>query len=355
MGHSIFVINTGSTSTKIAVFEDEKKPVSSDITHPKDIPAGHGDMETAYAFREKLILDFLTEHGIDVSRFDCIVSRGCPLRPLEAGVYIINKKMRKEILSGVHGVHASNFGPLIAFDMGKRLGIPAYTADPVTVDELEEEARITGVKEIRRRTIFHALNQRAVGRKHAAVLGLPYEELTLIIAHLGGGVTVGLHKQGRVADVNNALDGEGPFSPERSGSLPARQVAELCFSGKYSPEDIGRILAGSGGFMSLLGTSNMLEVKGWIQSGNPQAELVCRAFLYRLVKEIGALAAATEGMVDGILLTGGIAHWKELVSDIRKKVSWIAPVSVYPGEFEMEALRDSALRVLGGEEIPKEY
>ncbi|QQO11313.1 butyrate kinase [Breznakiella homolactica] len=355
MDQTVFVINPGSTSTKIAVYRDKKRIFSESIPLEISGEEKNAGLEETLRIKKEAISRSLESQGIDLRGFDCIMSRGGVLRPMESGIYRINESMHSEVTASAASGHASGFGLLIAGEMADSLGIPAYIADPVTVDELEDIARITGIKEIRRRSIFHALNQKAVARQHAAILGVPYEELNLIAAHLGGGITIGLHKQGRVTDVNNALDGEGPFTPERSGALPAAAVADLCFSGKYTREETVKLFAGKGGFMSHLGSNDLLKVKEMIAAGDRDADLVYRAFVYNIAKAIGAMAAAGDGMIDGILITGGIARWKELVAAIRAKVSWIAPVSSYPGEFELEALRDAGLRVLRGDEIPREY
>jgi butyrate kinase len=263
--------------------------------------------------------------------------------------------MKADLRTACYGGHASNLGALIADSLGSRLGLPAYISDPVVVDELEDVARVTGIREIKRRSLFHALNQRAVALRHAKSKGVRYEDLILIVAHLGGGVTVGLHKRGRVTDVNNGLDGEGPFSPERAGTIPAGALVTLCFKGERTEHEIRKLLTGQGGFVDLLGSNDVREIELRAAEGDGEADLALRAFGYRLAKEIGALAAAADGKVDAILLTGGIAFAQNIVEGVTRKVSWIAPVSVFPGEGEMEALRDAGLRILRGEDTPVEY
>jgi len=355
MAHTILVINPGSTSTKIAVFRDEETVFSSGISHTSEEIGRFDTVADQLEFREQAIMDLLTSHVIDLKALDCIVARGGLVRPLPHGTYRVNDRMKQDLRTACYGGHASNLGALIADDMASKFQIPAYISDPVVVDELDDVARITGIKSIKRRSIFHALNQRSVALRYAKVKNQRYEDLTLIVAHLGGGITVGLHKRGRVVDVNNGLDGEGPFSPERAGTIPAGDLVGLCFSGTYSEHEIRKLLTGHGGLVSLLGTNDTRDLERWIAEGDRESELVFRSLVYNVAKYIGSLAAAADGRIDGILITGGIAHWKGLTEALTAKVSWIAPVTVYPGEGELEALRDAGLRVLRGEEIPVEY
>ncbi len=355
MSHTILVINPGSTSTKVGVFRDEETVFSSGVSHSVAEIGQFDTVADQLEFREQAILTLLSTHVIDLKALDCIVARGGLVRPLPHGTYRVNDRMKEDLRTACYGGHASNLGALIADSLGSRLGLPAYISDPVVVDELEDVARVTGIKEIRRRSIFHALNQRAVALRHATAAGARYEDLTLIVAHLGGGVTVGLHMRGRVTDVNNGLDGEGPFSPERAGTIPAGALVSLCFSGTRTEHEIRKLLTGQGGFVDLMGSNDVREIELRAAAGDAEADLALRAFVYRLAKEIGALAAAADGKVDAILITGGIAYATGVVEAVTQKVAWIAPVSVHPGEGEMEALRDAGLRVLRGEDIPVEY
>lgn len=355
MSHTILVINPGSTSTKVGVFRDEETVFSSSVSHPVAEIAQFDTVADQLAFREQAVLALLSAHVIDLKALDCIVARGGLVRPLPHGTYRVNDRMKADLRAACYGGHASNLGALIADSLGSRLGLPAYISDPVVVDELEDVARVTGIREIKRRSLFHALNQRAVALRHAKSKGVRYEDLILIVAHLGGGVTVGLHKRGRVTDVNNGLDGEGPFSPERAGTIPAGALVTLCFKGERTEHEIRKLLTGQGGFVDLLGSNDVREIELRAAEGDGEADLALRAFGYRLAKEIGALAAAADGKVDAILLTGGIAFAQNIVEGVTRKVSWIAPVSVFPGEGEMEALRDAGLRILRGEDTPVEY
>lgn len=286
---------------------------------------------------------------------DAIIGRGGLLKPIEGGTYEINEAMLEDLKSGFRGEHASNLGGILAYDIAKDLNIRSFIVDPVVVDELQDVARISGLKGIERVSIFHALNQKAVARKHAKSLGKKYEELNLIVAHLGGGVSVGAHEKGKVIDVPNALNGEGPFSPERAGGLPVGQLIELCFSGKYTKEEIKKMIVGNGGIVSYLGTNDAREVSKRIKEGDKEAELIYYAMAYQVSKEIGACAAVLKGNVDGILITGGIAYDEEFTSWIEERVKFIAPVTIYPGEDELAALAQGGLRVLKGEEEAKIY
>lgn len=355
MPHTILVLNPGSTSTKIGVFRDEEAVFVANVDHPSAEIEKYDTVADQLEFREAAVLSILEAHVVDLKALDCVVARGGLVRPLPHGTYRINDRMKEDLRTACYGGHASNLGALIADQIARKLGKPAFISDPVVVDELEDVARVTGLKGIRRRSIFHALNQRAVSLRYAKSRHARYEDLTLIVAHMGGGVTVGLHRRGRVVDVNNGLDGEGPFSPERAGSIPAGDLVGLCFSGKHTEHEVRKMLTGKGGYVSLLGTNDMRDAEKRAAEGDAEADLVNRAFLYRVSKEIGALAAAAEGKVDAILLTGGIARGKNVTDAIAAKVSWIAPVVAYPGEGELEALRDAGLRVLRGEEMPVEY
>ena len=353
--YRILAINPGSTSTKIAIFDNEKPVMETVLRHQTEEINKYEKISDQYAFRKNMILDTLNENEINITKLSAVVGRGGLLKPIQGGTYEVSERMLEDLKIGVLGEHASNLGGILANEIAKQLNIPAYIVDPVVVDELEEVARISGMPEIPRISIFHALNQKAVARIAARELGKTYETSNIIVAHLGGGVSVGAHKQGRVVDVNNALDGEGPFSPERAGGLPVLDTARLCYSGKFSIEEIKKKLKGKGGLVSYLGTNDGREVNKMIQNGDKKALLIYQAMAYQVAKEIGSCAAALKGKVDCIALTGGIAYDKDFVKWISDKVSFIAPVKVFPGEEEMAALSEGALRVLRGEEEARIY
>ncbi|MFZ5860134.1 MAG: butyrate kinase [Spirochaetota bacterium] len=355
MSLAILVINPGSTSTKVAVFEGGTRILDQSISHSAEEIARFPSIAAQYEFREKAIQDVLLQKNFDAKKLGAVVGRGGLLHPIPGGVYRINEGMKADLLAAKYGEHASNLGALIADAFARPLGIPAFIADPVVVDELDDVARVSGNKLFKRNSIFHALNQKAVARRFAKERGRSYEELNLIVAHMGGGVSIGLHRRGRVVDVNQALNGEGPFSPERSGTLPAGDLAKLCFSGRYTQQEVLKMITGKGGMVSFLGTNDMREVERMREEGNKEADLYFRAFIYQVGKYIGSLAAAAYGKVDGIILTGGIAFWKELTDRITEMVSFIAPVVVYPGEGELEALALAGQMALSGEMEIKEY
>jgi len=355
MSLAILVINPGSTSTKLAVFENGTRILEQSISHSAEEIARYPSIAAQYEFREKAIQDVLVQKNFDAKKLGAVVGRGGLLHPIPGGVYRINEGMKADLLAAKYGEHASNLGALIADVFARSLGIPAFIADPVVVDELDDVARVSGNKLFRRSSIFHALNQKAVARRFAKERGRSYEELNLIVAHMGGGVSIGLHRGGRVVDVNQALNGEGPFSPERSGTLPAGDLAKLCFSGRYTQQEVLKMITGKGGMVSFLGTNDMREVERMREEGNKEADFYFRAFVYQVGKYIGSLAAAAYGKVDGIILTGGIAFWKELTDRIAEMVSFIAPVVVYAGEGELEALALAGQMALSGEIEIKEY
>ncbi len=351
----ILVINPGSTSIKIAVYENEKEILLKTIRHDHTDLAGFNSVGEQYPFRVKIIEDSLKEGGIDTGELSAVIGRGGLLKPIPGGVWRVNSRMLTDLKEGVMGEHASNLGGIIAYNIAEKESIPSFIADPVVVDEMQDVARIAGHPEFTRLSIFHALNQKASARKAAAKLGKKYEECNFIVAHMGGGISVGAHRKGAVVDVNNALNGDGPFSPERSGGLPAGQLVEMCFSGKYSEKEIMKKLKGHGGLKAYLGTADGSEIQNRVRNGDREASLILNAMGYQIVKEIGALAAVLMGELDGIILTGGLAYSDILMEYIDKHISFLSRIFIYPGENEMEALRDGALRVLEGKEIPKEY
>ncbi len=352
----ILAINPGSTSTKIAVFKKTKEIFLKNIKHSSEELEGFKEITDQYEFRKEIILKELDSANIDLNKIKVIVGRGGLVKPIKSGIYKVNKALIRDLKVGVLGQHASNLGGLIANDIASSIeGASAFIADPVVVDELEPVARISGHPEFERISVFHALNQKAIARQHAKSVSQTYEALNLIIAHLGGGISVGAHKQGRVIDVNQALDGEGPFSPERSGTLPVGALAKLCFSGKYSLDDIKAMITGKGGFVAYLGTNDAYEVEKKAEAGDEKARLIQDAMAYQVSKEIGAMATVLKGEVDAILLTGGIAYGKPFVQSVSERVRYIAPIYVYPGEDEMRALAMNGNMVLNNEAEVLEY
>ena len=352
----ILAINPGSTSTKIAVFEGEKQVFITTLRHSTEELSKYPTVASQFEFRKELILSELKNNGVDINTLNAVIGRGGLLRPIESGTYEVNDKMKKDLLAPECRQHASNLGALISDSIASEFkGVRAFIADPVVVDELCDEARISGLPNCPRISIFHALNQKAVARRFAKENGKEYEKLNLIVAHLGGGISVGAHTQGRVVDVNNALDGDGPFSPERSGSLPAGELVEMCFSGKYTKDEVKKMLAGKGGLVALMGYNDAQILEKAASGGDAKAKLVQDAMCYNIAKWIGAMATVLKGKVDGIILTGGIAHNKYLVKYVEEMTSFIAPLTVYPGEDEMGALAHNALMVLRGEFKAKEY
>jgi butyrate kinase len=298
----------------------------------------------------------LSDRKIDLARIAAVVGRGGLVRPIESGIYRVNQKMKDDLAAGYSGQHASNLGGLIADDIAVSLCCAtAFIVDPVVVDELQSIARISGHPEIERKSIFHALNQKATARIYAASINKRYEDLNLVIAHMGGGISVGAHKNGRVIDVNNALNGDGPFSPERSGGLPSGQLVDLCFSERYSHDELMAMLTGKGGMMAYLGTNNFMEVCKMAENGDPKAMLISKAASYQIGKEIGAMAAVLDGNVDAIILTGGMAHQESNINNIRTMVGFIAEVVVYPGEDELKSLAFNGLLALDGKIEIKTY
>ncbi|MED1016011.1 butyrate kinase [Bacillus atrophaeus] len=351
----ILILNPGSTSTKIGVFHNERCIFEVTLRHNAEELQRFHSIIDQYGFRKRHILESLHEQGINISKFDAVCARGGLLRPIEGGTYEVNDVMIEDLKSGYAGQHASNLGGIIAREIADGLNIPSYIVDPVVVDEMSALAKISGMPEIERKSIFHALNQKAVARQAAASLGKRYENMKMIVTHMGGGITVGVHNRGKVADVNNGLHGEGPFSPERAGTVPAGDLVDLCFSGKYTREDIMKKLVGTGGLLGYLDTTDAVRVENMIQSGDEKARLIFDAMAYQVAKEIGAASAVLKGEVEVIVLTGGLAYGKSFVSSIRSYIDWISDVLVYPGENELQSLAQGALRVLLGEEQSKRY
>jgi len=354
--HLILVINPGSTSTKFALFEEETLLFDRTLTHTVEEISGYKNVTDQFEFRKNLIMKELDIRSVDLSRITVIVGRGGLVKPIESGIYEVNDRMISDLKTGLLGQHASNLGGIIAHDIALSLpSAKAYIVDPVVVDELQPVARISGHPAIDRISIFHALNQKAIARIYAASSGARYEDLALIIAHMGGGISVGAHKKGRVIDVNNALNGDGPLSPERSGGLPAGQLTDLCFSGKYTHAELKSMITGKGGMVAYLGTNNFKDVCMLAEDGNQKALLIRDAAAYQIGKEIGALAAVLEGQVDAIILTGGLAFNEAFVDRIKAMVHFIAKVVVYPGEDEIRSLAFNGLLALQGKIEIKQY
>lgn len=351
----LLIINPGSTSTKIAIFDNEKPVLETTLRHTNEELAPYKSILEQYEFRKNVILDTLNQNGINITKLSGVVGRGGLLKPMEGGTYKVNNTMLEDLKTAAMGQHASNLGAIIANEIASQLNIPAFIVDPVVVDEMDEIARISGMPEIARVSIFHALNQKAVARRAARDLGKSYDDVNLIVAHMGGGISVGAHRNGRVVDVNNALDGEGPFSPERTGTLPVGSLIKLCYSGKYTIDELKKKIVGKGGLVAYLGTNDGREVEAMISKGSKEAELVYQAMAYQVAKEIGSCAAVLEGKVDAVCLTGGLAYDKGLIGWIKERVGFIGDIRVYPGEDEMIALAEGGLRVLRGEEQAKEY
>ncbi len=352
----ILAINPGSTSTKIAVFRNTREVFLKNIKHSSEELSAFGRITDQYEFRKNIVLQELESATIETKNIKAIVGRGGLVKPIPSGVYRINDALLNDLKVGVLGQHASNLGGLIAYNLANAIaGAQSFIADPVVVDELEDIARISGHPHFERISIFHALNQKAIARQHAKSVSRDYEELNLIVAHLGGGISVGAHYKGRVIDVNQALDGEGPFSPERSGTLPTGALVKMCFDGQYTIDEIKKMITGKGGYVAYLGTNDAYVVEKRTAGGDEKARLIQDAMAYQVAKEIGAMSTVLKGDVDAILLTGGIAYGKPFVDAVSERINQIGPVYVYPGEDEMRALAMNGLRVLKGEAEPLEY
>ncbi len=360
--HRLLIINPGSTSTKIAVFEDEHPLFVETLRHSSDEIARFAHILDQYDFRLRAILDFLQERGVSLDSLSAVVGRGGLLRPIPSGTYRVNERMLAELRNRhKEREHASSLGAILAAEIAGRVGVPAFIVDPVCVDEFDDLARISGLPEIERKSLSHALNLKATARRAARDLGRPYDDLNLVVVHLGGGISVTAHRRGRMVDVNQALDGTGPFAPERAGGLPVGDVVRMCFGVRpyegwnLTYEQMFRKLAGQGGLVAHLGTNSAVEVERRIAAGDDHARLIYEAMAYQIAKEIGGMATVLKGQVDAIVITGGVAHSEMLLGWVRERVAWIAPLMVYPGEDEMLALAQGGLRVLRGEEPARDY
>ncbi len=349
------IINPGSTSTKIGVFEDETLLFEETLRHSTEEIAQYEQIVDQKDFRKDIIINLLKSKDFDINSLNMVVGRGGMLKPIPGGTYACTDELVEDLKKGVSGQHASNLGGILAREIGDSIGVPSYIVDPVVVDELMPISRYSGVPELPRVSIFHALNQKAVAKRYAKEIGKNYEELNLIVVHMGGGVSVGPHKNGKVVDINNALDGDGAFSPERSGAVPVGALVKMCFSGEYTQQQVYKKLVGNGGFNAYVGTNDMRDVEKMVNEGDAKAAEVRDAFILQMSKNIGAMATVLEGKVDQIIVTGGIAYDKYVVAKLKERCEWIAPFTVYPGEDELLALVQGGLRVLNGEEEAKQY
>lgn len=351
----ILAINPGSTSTKIGVYEEGRWLLEKTIRYEYEDLKDYTNVVEQKEMRKSFILEALKEENIPLSSLKAIVGRGGIVKPVESGTYVVNDKLFYDLTHGDGTRHASSLGGIIGYELGKELGIQAYIVDPVVVDEMIPIAKITGIKGIQRRSIFHALNSKFIARRLSGELNKEYSQSRLIVAHLGGGISVSAHLEGRVIDVNDASAGEGPFSPERAGTLPTSGVIELCFSGEYTKEEVYNLVMSQSGMLMHLGTKNLQEVEKRIQEGDEYGKLVVEAMAYQVSKQIGAMAAALEGEVEGIALTGGLAYSKTFTELIKKRVEKFAPVYIYPGEDELLAMVEGVLMVLSNKDKAKEY
>ena len=352
--YTIFAINPGSTSTKVALFRNEEQIFKRTVSHNDQVIASFARVWDQYAYRKEQILGFLQEESVELGELSCVVGRGGLFRPTISGTYAINKAMLSDARACFQGEHASNLGCVLAYGIAWDLGIPSYIVDPPCVDEMEDVARLSGHSAIQRRSLHHALNIKAVARRTADELGKDLAGLNLVIAHIGGGISVVPLRHGRMIDTNNALSG-GPFSAERTGSLPMMDFVEYMFDKELSKNEADKMIVGNGGMISYLGTKSIAEAAEKAEAGDVEARLVLRAMAYQIAKEISGMSAALKGKVDGIVLTGGGANCSFLTDEITGYINYLSPVYLYPGEDEMSALALGALRVLQGKEEPLSY
>ena len=349
------IINPGSTSTKIGVFEDETLLFEETLRHSTEEIAQYASIVDQKDFRKDIIINLLKEKDFDMNSLNMVVGRGGMLKPIPGGTYAVSDDLLEDLKIGRQGQHASNLGGILAREIGDSIGVPSYIVDPVVVDELAPIARYSGVPELPRTSVFHALNQKAVAKRYAKEAGKAYDSLNLIVVHMGGGVSVGAHKQGKVVDVFNALDGDGAFSPERAGAVPSGALIKMCFSGQYTEKEVYKKIVGGGGFNAYCGTNDMRDVEKMVAEGDAKATEVRDAFIMQVAKDIGSMACVLKGKVDQINVTGGIAYDKAVVEGLKERAGFIAPMTVYPGEDELLALVQGGLRVLNGEEEAMVY
>ncbi len=349
------IINPGSTSTKIGVFEDENLLFEETLRHSTEEIGKYASIVDQKDFRKDIIMNLLKEKNFDIKSLGMVVGRGGMLKPIPGGTYKVTDDLLHDLEIGKQGQHASNLGGILAREIGDEIGVPSFIVDPVVVDELCDIARYSGVPELPRTSVFHALNQKAVAKRYAKENSKAYDSLNLIVVHMGGGVSVGAHKNGQVIDVFNALDGDGAFSPERAGAAPSGALIKMCFSGKYTEAEVYKKFVGGGGFNAYLGTNDMRDVDKMVDNGDAKAKEARDAFIFQVSKNIGSMSAVLKGKVDAIVVTGGIAYDKAVVDGLKEACEWIAPFTVYPGEDELLALVQGGLRVINGEEQAKEY
>lgn len=349
------IINPGSTSTKIGVFEDETLLFEETLRHSTEEIAQYASIVDQKDFRKQIILDLLAKKDFDIKSLQVIVGRGGMLKPIPGGTYAVSDDLLEDLKIGKQGQHASNLGGILAREIGDSIGVPSYIVDPVVVDELMPLSRYSGVPELPRTSVFHALNQKAVAKRYAKENSVAYDSLNLIVVHMGGGVSVGAHEKGRVVDVFNALDGDGAFSPERAGCVPSGALIKMCFSGEYTEKEVYKKIVGGGGFNAYLGTNDMRDVEKMANEGDANAIEIRDAFIMQVAKDIGSMACVLKGKVDQIIVTGGIAYDKTVVAGLKERAAFLAPFTVYPGEDELLALVQGALRVMNGEEEAMVY
>ena len=349
------IINPGSTSTKIGVFEDETLLFEETLRHSTEEISQYATIADQKDFRKKIITDLLEEKQFDIKSLNVVVGRGGMLKPIPGGTYAVTDELLADLVVGKQGQHASNLGGILAREIGDSIGVPSFIVDPVVVDELMPIARYSGVPELPRKSVFHALNQKAVAKRYAKEQGVPYESLNLIVVHMGGGVSVGAHEKGMIVDVFNALDGDGAFSPERAGGVPSGALIKMCFSGEYTEKEVYSKIVGKGGFNAYLGTNDMRDVMKKVSEGDEKAAELVDAFTFQVAKDMGSMACVLKGKVDQIIVTGGIAYNAPVIDALKERAGFIAPFTVYPGEDELLALTQGALRVLNGEEKAMEY
>lgn len=353
--NKILIINPGSTSTKIAVYKGYNSIFLKNITHEREQLYKLNSIESQLIFRKDIIISELKKAEITISGLDIIIARGGLLKPIESGVYEVNDAMLSD-LQNTSRHHASNLGALIAYEISKeKKGLKSFIADPVVVDEMQEIAKFSGHPKFTRTSVFHALNQKAVANIYSQSLGIKYSNLNLIVAHMGGGISIGAHEKGRVIDVNQALDGSGPFSPERSGTLPMGDVIKAAFSGEYTEKEMLEMIVGKGGLVAYLGTSNAYEIEQNAKNGDEKSNIIYKAMAYQISKEIGAMATVIKGKVDAIILTGGLAKSEYLNNMIKESVGFISKIIIYPGEDEMQSLAINANLLLEGKIKEKKY
>ena len=349
------IINPGSTSTKIGVFEDETLLFEETLRHSTEEISQYASIVDQKDFRKDIIVNLLNEKNFDINSLNMVVGRGGMLKPIPGGTYAVTDDLLEDLKIGKQGQHASNLGGILAREIGDSIGVPSFIVDPVVVDEMMPIARHSGVPELPRTSVFHALNQKAVAKRYANEIGKAYTDLNLIVVHMGGGVSVGAHKNGRVVDIFNALDGDGAFSPERAGSVPSGALIKMCFSGKYTEKEVYKKIVGNGGFNAYMGTNDMRDVEKAVLAGDEKAIEYRDAFVLQVAKDMGSMACVLDGKVDQIIVTGGIAYDKGVVAGLKERAEWIAPFTVYPGEDELLALVQGGLRVINGVEEAMKY